>query len=108
MQQNVLYTKFLVDAGCNVNAKEGCGLTPLSLAVLKKNEELVRFLVLSGAKWNGPLFTSIPSPKEMAMAIQCPSIVEIFERDGYDSEEEDQAIKSIDVSYNLERSEVSK
>ena len=33
-QQNIVYTKFLVEIGCSVNAKEGCGLTPLSLAVL--------------------------------------------------------------------------
>lgn len=30
--------KYLVDIGLNVNDREGCGLTPLSLAVLKKKQ----------------------------------------------------------------------
>ena len=35
-QSNLGYVKFSIDIGCDVNSKEGCGLTPLSLAVLLK------------------------------------------------------------------------
>jgi hypothetical protein len=56
------FAKYLVDLGLNVNAREGCGLTPLSLAVLGKNSAMCKFLVESGAMYSGPLFTSIPSP----------------------------------------------
>ena len=60
--ENLSYVQFLVEAGCHVNAKEGCGLTSLNLAVVKKNKEICMFLVQSGARFDGPLFTSIPHP----------------------------------------------
>ena len=47
--ENLSYVQFLVEAGCHVNVKEGCGLTPLNLAVVKKNKEICMCLVQSGA-----------------------------------------------------------
>ena len=75
--QNKIFFKFLVDIGCNVNAK-GCGLTPLNIAVVKDDSEIARFLVDSGAKFSGPLFTGIPSPLEMAQVLASKSIERIF------------------------------
>ena len=34
------FAKCLVDMGLEVNYREGCGITPLSLAVLNKNKDL--------------------------------------------------------------------
>ena len=98
-QQNIVYTKLLVEIGCSVNAKEGCGLTPLSLAVLKQNKEIVKLLVDAGAKWNGPLFGSIPSPMDMARILKCTEIEDIFKDDANESEDEDNFIQSLDGSY---------
>ena len=53
--ENINYVKFSVGAGCLINAKEGCDLTPLNLAVIKKNKDIVQFLVTSGVKHSGPL-----------------------------------------------------
>ena len=49
----------LVREGCLINAQEGCLLTPLNLVVIKKNKDIVQFLVTSGAKHSAPLFSSI-------------------------------------------------
>ena len=51
---HVAVVKYLVNLGLNVNAREGCGLTPLSLAVLEKNSAMCKFLVESGAMYSGP------------------------------------------------------
>ena len=50
--------KFFVDVGLNVNEKEGCGATPLSIAVLLKNTRICKVLFDAGAKHSGPLYTS--------------------------------------------------
>ena len=60
--RKTITAKYLVNLGLNVNAREGCGMTPLSIAVLNRNSVLCSFLVKSGAVYSGPLFTSVPSP----------------------------------------------
>ena len=37
------FAKYLVDLGLNVNAREGCGMTTLSIAVLNRNSVLCSF-----------------------------------------------------------------
>ena len=89
--------------------KEGCGLTALNLAVLKKDREICKFLVDSGARYDGPLFTSIPSPKKMATKLMLVPILEIFQIDMLDREQEDELIAMIDtrLSANVEREKES-
>ena len=60
------FTKCLVDMGLEVNYREGCGITPLSLTVLRNNFVLCKFLVESRARYFGPVFLSIPPPLCMA------------------------------------------
>ena len=98
--ENINYVKFLVRAGCLINAKEGCGLTPLNLAVIKKNKDIVQFLVTSGAKHSGPLFSSIPSPCEMAQVLDLPDIQAVFDRDNELSDDEDSLLHIFDPMYN--------
>ena len=97
--ENFQYVKFLVRAGCFVNGKEGCGLTPLNLAVMKKNRDISEFLVSSGAQYAGPLFTSVPSPNEMAQILDTSDIQKIFDHDKVLSEEEDSLICTFDQTY---------
>lgn len=92
-QENLL--KCLVDMGININSKEGCGITPLSLAVLHKKAVMSKFLVESGAKYCGPLFTSIPSPLCMAETLKLEEIEKLFSEDHELSEEEDELIRQI-------------
>ena len=93
------FVKYLVELGMNVNCREGCGLTPLSLAVNGKNATICKFLVESGAKYSGPLFTSIPSPLTMAKEIKLEEIQHLFENDQVLSDEEDDFIRSIDGTF---------
>ena len=95
-QNNKVLTTYLVDVGLNVNDREGCGLTPLSLAVLQKNKDLVELLVKYGAQHSGPLFTRIPSPLVMAKTMDLMEIQCILEEDGVSSDEEDFLIRQID------------
>ena len=52
---------------------------------------MCRFLVSSGARYNGPLFTSIPSPHQMAQILD---IVQIIDEDADMSEDENEVIRS--------------
>ena len=101
--QNDVYAKFLVDIGLNVNEKEGCGLTPLNLAVIKKDEGTCRYLVESGAKFDGPLYTSIASPLQMADMLGLQKIKEIFLEEKSLSDEEDELIRELDGTYRSGR-----
>jgi hypothetical protein len=87
--------KCLVDMGIALNSKEGCGTTPLSLAVLHRNPTITKFLVKSGAKYCGPLFTSIPSPMCMAETLELEEIMELFHEEHDLSEEEDELVRQI-------------
>jgi len=94
------FAKCLVDMGLEVNYREGCGITPLSLAILNKNKDLCKFLVESGARYLGPLFTSVPSPLCMAERLQYPEILEVFAEDQEESEEEKELIRHIDSTFS--------
>ena len=51
--------KALVYSGFNVNIKEGCGLTPLHLAVINSNYTIIEFLINRNARFNGPMFSGV-------------------------------------------------
>ena len=86
--------------GLEVNSREGCGITPLSLAVLHKNTAIFKFLMESGARYSGPLFTSIPSPLCMAERLQHAEILQIFSEDQDESEDENELIRLIDNTFS--------
>ncbi len=94
------FAKFLVDLGLNVNDREGCGMTPLNIAVLQANTVLCKFLVESGAQYSGPLFTSIPSPLVMAKTMHLEHIQRLFEEDNALSDEENLLIQEIDGTFH--------
>ena len=94
------FAKCLVDMGLDVNSREGCGITPLSLAVLHKNTAICKFLVELGARYSGPLFTSIPSPLCMAERLQHAEISQIFSEDQDESEDENELIRLIDSTFS--------
>ncbi|KAK3696834.1 hypothetical protein QZH41_011722 [Actinostola sp. cb2023] len=57
---NVSMVRVLLAVGVNPNIKEGCGVTPLHLAVLGKTTEMCKVLVDSLAVIHGLSFSSIP------------------------------------------------
>ena len=64
------FVKTLVSAGVDINAKELCGATPLTIAVVKKNEEMAQFLVDNFAIFDGRFFTNIPNPMDIAAKME--------------------------------------
>lgn len=67
---NLSMVKTLVYAGVNINAKERCGATALTIAVLKKNEEICKFLLDNFAIFNDYFFPTIPSPHIIARKLE--------------------------------------
>ena len=68
----------LLACGINPNAKEGCGATPMSLAVINSDLEMCKILTMNFAEYNGELFRCFPSPLEMAVAMNLDEIVSLF------------------------------
>ena len=71
--------KVLLSAGCNVNACEGYGATPLVLAVLKRNLDLCRILVENCAVYGEIFFVKVPSPFTNAQRLGEDAIVQLFQ-----------------------------
>lgn len=79
----------LMQAGCNPNAKEMCGATPLVIAVIKKNKQVCELLVNHRACVRGPLFTNIPCPLKIAEQMQLAEIYEVLNPQMSDNEDDD-------------------
>ena len=47
-----------------------CGATPLTIAVVKKNEEMAQFLIDNFAIFDGRFFTNIPNPMDVAVKLE--------------------------------------
>ena len=68
--ENFSLVKTLVCAGVNINAKERCGATALTIAVIKNNEEISKFLLENFAIFGDYFFPSIPSPHAIAKKLE--------------------------------------
>ena len=68
--ENLPLVKTLVCAGVNINAKERCGATALTIAVIKKNEEICRFLLDNFASFDDHFFPTMPSPHLIARTLE--------------------------------------
>ena len=63
---NLPLVQTLINAGVNPNMKERCGATPLTLAVIKGDEKLVRLLLENFSICHDWFCTSVPGPKHIA------------------------------------------
>lgn len=88
--------KALIFSGFNVNIKEGCGLTPLHLALFSGNDLMIIFLIDRNARFDGPMFSSIPSPKIIAEKLHLTSVLTIMNDREHESDEENELVTSID------------
>ena len=77
--KNITLVKVLLSAGVNVNAKEGCGATPLTLAVINSDDDMCKLLLENFAEFQGKMFVGIPSPMEMAMLMENDSLLNLLE-----------------------------
>ena len=80
-EKNHVFAKVLLAVGVNPNIKEGCGATPLSIAVINADMIMCKLLLENFAEHSGAMFGSFPSPLEMAVAMKLTDITEIFSSD---------------------------
>ncbi|CAB3996363.1 Ankyrin repeat domain-containing 12 [Paramuricea clavata] len=78
---NVTLVKTLITVGVDINCLEGCDASPLTLAVINKNEGIAKILHENFALSSGALFTCMPSPLEIAKVMELDTMVKLFETD---------------------------
>lgn len=78
-EKNYGLVKILLSVGVNPNSKEGCGATPMSLAVMNADIDMCKLLLDNFAEYSGPIFGEFPTPMEMAAAMGLTSIVTLFD-----------------------------
>ena len=78
---NLTLVKTLIHVGVDVNCLEGCGASPLTLAVLNKNVDIAKILHENFALSSGPLFACMPSPHDIAKAMELDTMVQLFDTD---------------------------
>ena len=81
-EKTYLLAKIFLAVAININAKESCGVTPSSIAVMNNDIAMCKLLLENFAENNAPFFGTVPSPKEMAVAMELTDTVELFT--GYD------------------------
>lgn len=69
----------LIDAGTNLNIKERCGATPLTLVVIKGDEEIAKCLLMNFAICNDRNFTSVPGPKQIMEKLGLETIINLID-----------------------------
>ena len=82
-QKNYFLVKILLTIGVNPNSKEGCGASPMSLAVMNGDINMCKILLdnfANFADFTGAQFGSFPTPLEMATAMDLTDIVELFDK----------------------------
>lgn len=77
--KNYVLVKLLLAVGVNPNAKEGCGATPMTIAVLNADLDASKILLENFAEFEGALFGSFPSTLEIATAMELADIVELLQ-----------------------------
>ena len=77
---NMTLVKTLVSSGVDVNVKERCGASPLTLAVIRKDEEMCFFLPNNFAVYSDYFFSTIPSPLYIAKQLNLKVVADMGER----------------------------
>ena len=75
---NYALVKVLLAVGINPNAKEGCGATPMTIAVINSDINMIKLLLDNFAEFEGPVFGAFPTPLAMATAMELTDIIELF------------------------------
>ena len=81
---NVEIIEILIKAGVNIDKKEGCGATPLCLAVISRHLPTITTLLKHHAQVEGDLFIHFPSPLQIAKAMGCQEVQQLLEQHMYD------------------------
>ncbi len=85
--------KVLLSIGINPNCKEGCGATPMTLAVLNADTTMCQLLLENYADYDGPFFDSFPTPLDMAVAMDLKEVIALL--NSYSKRKENPIIKEL-------------
>lgn len=75
---DVALVKNMISVGVDLNVTEGCGATPLILAVLKRNIRFIELFCCHGAAVDGYIYQHIPSPVELATRLEDHEVIDIL------------------------------
>lgn len=78
-KKNMTLVKVLLSIGVDINSKEGCGATALSLAVINADAAMCQLLLENFAEFQGEMFVGIPTPMEMALLMENESLIQTFQ-----------------------------
>lgn len=93
---NARLVRALVYSGALINARDGIGQTPLTLAIHKGHTMVAKFLMENGATVRAEMFPTTIPPLEIARANQCDLLIEILEQR---IEEEDRILNYLKKFY---------
>lgn len=77
-EKNYVLMKTLLAVGVDPNCKEGCGATPMSLAVMNADTDMCKLLLDNFAECSAPCFGAFPSQMKMAVSMELTDIVDLF------------------------------
>lgn len=97
---HVKLVRCLVFSGGLINAKDGIGQTPLTLALHHGQFVIAMFLINNGATVNDDDYLTTPSPKEIASALERDDIIQIIEEK---TREEDIVIQNLFSQLSINR-----
>ena len=88
-ENNIRLTECLLVSGAEVNRPEGCGVTPLMIAIIKEQLEMTQLLLKYHAKAHGTFAGLIPSPLQLAESTNNDLIASLLKNHiGQDVQEE--------------------
>ena len=87
----------MLRVGCNPNAIESWGATPLTIAVLMGNKELCQLLISSGLRVRETLYVNVPLPLAISEKMELTEIYELIQQ--LLSEDEDDAVGCYDTDF---------
>ena len=79
-ERELTVVECLFICGAQVNESEGCGATPLMIAVCNSHEQMCELLIPYGARATGTFSGLIPSPLRMAIRMGNQTIVDLMMR----------------------------
>ena len=79
-QRELTLVECLLLCGAKVNDTEGCGATPIMIAICNNHEQMWKLLMSYGARTTGTFRGLMPSSLQMAIKIGNQSIVDLIMR----------------------------